>query len=144
VTWPNNLYNITTLPFVQPKDPYILGIASQTLLHPYSHLKTTAYQLYSNLRKKSILQGYTDMILTTAEGILLETTTANILWYYQNSWYTPARTLPYLKGITLTRLLQQLPNVKEGEFRKQDIHETAQLFVCNSLIGLHPATIIRC
>lgn len=143
MTWSENRYEIHLQPYTPPQHAYKLMISPVALLHPYSHLKTTAYQLYAHARKQGQSQGFDDVILTTAEGILLETTSANILWQHQGKWYTPARSLPYLKGIMLTHLLATEIDVIEGEFTLQDIPEEAICFICNSLIGLHPALISR-
>ncbi len=138
------------------------------LLHPYltppaTHEKLTLFpigtdSLLSNVKSLSYLErlwirqrahqlGFSDAIVTTPEGYLLETAFANLFWIADNILYYPDPALPYLFGVTLATQIRKAEEdgiVTVGvQAKLDDLPNDARIFICNSMIGVVPVTGIQ-
>jgi len=76
-----------------------------------------------------------DHLLTTKEGVLLETAQSNIFWHQEGHIFTPDPALPLLFGVSLMGVLcaaeamgLEIHYVKNTV---EEIPQTSQLFLCN-------------
>lgn len=83
-----------------------------------------------NLLKKKFCK-YDDIILCD-EGILKDTSIANIAVKLNNTWYTPKK--PLLRGTTRERLLDK-GFLKEAELNIKDLKKSSNFAIMNALIG---------
>lgn len=92
---------------------------------------------------------YADGVMYSSDGLLIETTCANIfLKTADNHWITPRLELAGVRGVMRSLLLEQLFDdsglaVSEGEISQQQLAEASELFVCSSIRGLLPVIEIN-
>jgi len=102
--------------------------------------KTTARARY--LRAKEAARGWDDALLVTADGVLLETTVANLFLVMDGRrLMTAAPDLPLLAGIARGRILGAARrlgvDVEEGRPSALEAASAVACFVTNALLPLH-------
>lgn len=133
----------TLTPYVEKLAPCKLSLFPIPCYRPLAHLKSLSYLDLLYVKDYALAHGYDDAIMQTEKGYLLETSSANFFWIDQEGCWIPDLNLPYLKGILLTNLIEQLS--LPLHFVKKtlsQIPETAHLYLCNSLIHIQPVTAV--
>jgi len=110
-----------------PKDIKIFKIIEDdTIEYSSKYLnRDTLDSLYS---KKDIAQE----ILIIKNGLLTDTTIANVVIYKDNRWITPKQ--PLLKGTTRARLLEE-ERIFEADITIEDLQSTSKIALLNAMIG---------
>lgn len=91
---------------------------------------------------------YADGVMYSSDGLLIETTCANIfLKTADHGWITPRLDQAGVRGVMRSLLLEQLfdetgLSIGEGEISQQQLASASELFICSSIRGLLPVTEI--
>ena len=130
-----------------------LGVASltlgkQPLLSGLKHLNRLE-QVLIKQEKESFIHthnsqriGIDDVIVCDAEGMMVETSTANLFWRKHKHWYTPclddAGVAGVIRGVIANYFNEQgvlLNHVREPVLSLLDADE---VIICNSILGIAP------
>jgi branched-chain amino acid aminotransferase len=124
-------------PAPKPKQSLRL-ITSSFGLPPLSHLKTCNRLVHVLARDEAAEKGADDAIFLNAQGMVAETTAANIFWLEGNTLCTPALSTGCLPGVTRQLLLElwgRSPKAElEGPLERLLASDGA--FLSNSMIGV--------
>jgi len=84
------------------------------------------------------------MILFNSAGYLLETTSANLFWIDEEKRLCfPDRSLPYLFGTTLARVIAEWKGeVKESFLTRSELKTLSSLYYCNAMQGVRTVTTL--
>ncbi len=111
--------------------------------HPLlAKCKTLSYLENLLLLEEAKRAGADDMLMTTREGILLETTSSAIFWLVDRCIFHPSFDLPLLKSTSLCAILESYRG--EGwssqgvKMRFDDVPKEAVWFACNAMKGPFP------
>lgn len=85
----------------------------------------------SQLEKLGSKKSFCDDILIVKNGLLTDTSIANIALRYKNEWITPKR--PLLEGTTRARLLEN-GKIFEDDIAVEDLNKFQQLALMNAMI----------
>ncbi|MEC7838537.1 MAG: aminotransferase class IV [Chlamydiota bacterium] len=131
---------ITIKPYTPPeKIPVKLVVYPSAIVSPHSQLKTLAY--IDRLRIKQYAQDNSadDALVCLPDGTLCETAFGNIFWTFNGALYTPHRSLPLIRGVELSNIIEHSDlRIVEGNFNQEDIPQEAYVYLCNSMIGRRP------
>lgn len=87
-----------------------------------------------------------DLILCDEQGMLVETSSANLFWFNGKSWFTPELTKCGVKGVMRNHVVASLESNSTPIFEMaatSDILAKAHsIFICNSLMKVLPVTKI--
>lgn len=73
-----------------------------------------------------------DEIIIEKDGLLTDTSIANIAFFKDNTWITPAK--PLLEGTTRARLLSE-GFLQVGSIKKEDVQSYSHFALMNAMIG---------
>jgi len=90
-----------------------------------------AYKYTNRLPIQSLLANYEEIIIEK-DGLLTDTTIANIAFFDGKTWFTP--TTPLLQGTTRARLIDE-GFLKLRDIKKEDIKEYSHFALMNAMIG---------
>lgn len=114
--------------------------------HPLAGIKTLAYLDRFWIRSYALQRGYDDCVVRDAEGNILESSFANLFWIRENELYYPKKSLPYLHGVTLSRITQAAKKcgLKVTGCKAKPQHlRGSSVYLSNSLIGFLPVSQIE-
>lgn len=84
--------------------------------------------------------GFDDALMLTVDGIVAETSIANLFWEHDGTIFTPSESCDILPGVTRDVFIdvckQMNLNVEQGKFRSKDIMESRQVWLTNSLLEI--------
>ncbi len=80
------------------------------------------------------LKGQADDILIVKQGLVTDTAIANVAFWYQDRWLTPAR--PLLTGTTRERLLQS-HQIYPAQIRVEELTRFSQMALLNAMVGFY-------
>lgn len=131
---------IQTSPF-QKKDEALILHTAETRCIPSAALnrrvKLSNGLNYIKAATEASEAGADDALMLTVDGIISETTVANIFWIKGDILYTPDVSCDLLPGITRQIVLQLCREegiqLSEGRFAEDEIAEAETVFCCNSL-----------
>jgi 4-amino-4-deoxychorismate lyase len=125
VIYSNKIEQITLMPYVKRKFNSFKIIKSD-LEYPY---KSTNRSEIDELFKK---RGNCDDIIICKDGLLRDTSIANIALYDGETWYTPKN--PLLKGTVREKLIKN-KIITEKEIKVQYIKNIVSFAIMNALVG---------
>jgi len=105
-------------------------------------IKTVNYDKRHTLFRKAQALCYDDCLVQTQEGILLESSYANIFWVHNKNIYTPSSKLPILYGTMITTIESLSFPFHEVFCTLLEIPSTASVYLCNSLNWFLPVVAI--
>lgn len=112
---------------------------------PLSCLKSLGCASRFFILDEAYRHGYDDALLTNSEGFITETAFANFFWRQGSDLFTPSPKLPLMSGIALMFVEMVAKtlhlNWHEVKMAPAEIPLEAQLFVCNSMIGIVPVSV---
>ncbi|KAK7058576.1 Aminodeoxychorismate lyase [Paramarasmius palmivorus] len=119
--------------------PYIsLSLDTQpTPSSVFTSTKTTQREDYDSARSRAGLTSYiqpADVLLFNQDSLITETSIANVAFWRDGSWVTPAASTGCLPGVIRRFLLEQ-GRVKEGIIRKEDVKNDEAVLVFNGVKG---------
>ena len=106
-------------------------------------IKTVNYDKRHALFQKAQELCYDDCLVQTQEGILLESSYANIFWVHDNTIYTPSSKLPILYGTMITTIESLSLPFHKVFCTLLEIPSTASVYLCNALIWFLPVVAIE-
>lgn len=118
-----------------------IQLAKQPLLAGIKHLNRLEQVL---IRQHAQRQGWLDALVCDTDGMLVESSVANVFWRIGNTWYTPELSYAGVDGIMRQHLMRILQ--KQGDSLYQVrcapscLAQATQLLLCNSLMGVVPVT----
>lgn len=102
-----------------------------------AHLKLSNMLHYRQAGITAKNNGADDALMLTVNGIIAETSIANLFWESGSVVYTPSAACDILPGIMRTiviKLLQRMGvQVEEGEYPRSDIMKSRQVWITNSV-----------
>ncbi len=109
---------------------------------PTARHKTLSYLPYLLAFEQAQKQGADDALLFSEDGILLESSRANIFLVRHGELHTPNLALPVLPGVTRAKVIElaqaQGITVRQGEFREQDLFDSEGALLTNSVMEIAP------
>ncbi|MBN7820623.1 aminodeoxychorismate lyase [Bowmanella yangjiangensis] len=116
-----------------------LQLAKQPLLAGIKHLNRLEQVL---IRQHAEAQGWQDALVCDTDGMLVESSVANLFWQVGNSWYTPDLHFAGVDGIMRQQLVKALElrgdQVYQVRSAPSCLLQAEQLLLCNSLMGVVP------
>lgn len=102
-----------------------------------AHLKLSNMLHYRQAGIEAKNKGADDALMLTLNGLIAETSIANIFWEKDGVVYTPSASCDILAGVTRSIVLKlmkkSVDDVREGEFTLKDLKSASQVWICNSL-----------
>jgi branched-subunit amino acid aminotransferase/4-amino-4-deoxychorismate lyase len=109
---------------------------------PTARHKTSSYLPYLLAFEQARKKGADDALLFSEDGILLESSRANIFLVRNGKLSTPSLELPMLPGVTRALVIElaqaQGIKVRQGEFSEQDLLDSEGAFLTNSVMEIAP------
>jgi branched-chain amino acid aminotransferase len=101
--------------------------------------KTLSAMTYVVAQARARERGADEALLVDAEGRVLEAAGSNVFANFgADGLWTPPLTLPILPGLTRARVLEKLPNAREGTFTADDLLRADEVFLTNAVRGIVP------
>ena len=132
--------------------PYKSLVFSKTNVVPSSarpsHLKLSNMLHYRQAFREARSRGADDAILLNHEGVLAETSIANLFWKKENVIYTAERSCDILPGIIRNSLIEMLKRSKQftlemGKFKPEILLEADSAWLTNSVTEIVPVQKIE-
>lgn len=106
-------------------------------------LKGPDFVRLAEVRRRAIAAGADEALLTTASGLVLETTTCSLVWWEESSLCLPSPALAVLPGVT-ARLLQDIARklrtpIRHRRRRVADL-DGREVWLVNALHGIRPVS----
>ncbi|WP_320825917.1 aminodeoxychorismate lyase [Reinekea sp.] len=92
-------------------------------------------------RQSARRQGVDEVLMTTDNGTIIEGSLANVFFYRQGRWSTPAVDQAGVAGVMREQLLQRFAQIAVSGTEVDNIDQIESAFLSNSLMGLVP---VRC
>jgi len=120
-----------------PKKEFSLCSYQTPFVYPLANIKTLAYLSHQLVRGYAVEKGFDDALTFDQDQNILEASFANIFWIENNIFYYPEPSLPYLMGITLTKILEVAKGlgyeIKPGKYRLEDVKSSMSIFLVSSI-----------
>ncbi len=84
------------------------------------------------LNRLFMLRRQADDILIIKQGLVTDTSIANVAFWYEDKWFTPAT--PLLKGTTRERLLKE-KQIVTAKIQISDLKKFSKMAIMNALLG---------
>lgn len=125
----------------QPEKTYRLTLASVSVQHPYFAHKSMNYMFHWMERRAARLQGFDDAVLTQQGGVLLETTSAALVFSDGVNFCVPS-SMDKLESTALEAAREVL-TIHGCTVRAHTAGTFKHAYVLNSLIGMRPVTSLN-
>lgn len=126
----------------EPKESLRLKTYDYPIAGPHLALKTLACLPRFALLDEALHHNYDDGVALSPEGFITETSFANLFWRMEDTLFSPSPKLPLLSGITLgtVKAIAKMRgwNWRDVRVTPNEIPDTAQLYICNSMKGIIP------
>ncbi len=124
IIYDETIRSVTYYPYT-PKIPSTFKLINASITYSYKYLDRSAIdELFAQ-------RGKADEIIIVKDGLLTDTSIANIAFYYRGEWLTPKKAL--LAGTTRERLLEQ-KRLKVAEIAAKDTKKFATMAIMNAMI----------
>ena len=139
ITEENNIISLRELPYKeeQYKVGYTLGITKviKNSTSPLVNIKSTCY--YENLiiKNEGLKNGFNEMLQLNEKGCITEGTNSNLFFVKNGIINTPNLKCGLLNGIMRKWIINNF-EVHEGEYTKEDLYDSDEIFITNSLMGV--------
>ncbi len=114
---------------------------------PLTYIKSICYTDNLMSLKGARVAGYDEVLHLNYRGEVCEGAISNIFFVREGIVRTPHRFCGLLEGIMRRRVLERLTDlgmkVEEGSYSLEEILESEEIFVTNSLMGIMPVTEIE-
>lgn len=99
--------------------------------------KTLSAMTYVVAQSRAHARGADEALLVDAEGRVLEAAGSNVFAHFgADGLWTPPLTLPILPGLTRARVLEMVPEAREGTFSVDDLARAEEVFLTNAVRGV--------
>ncbi|MET7906272.1 aminotransferase class IV [Streptomyces sp. NPDC005355] len=109
----------------------------------YPRRKGPDLSLLARLRERAAARGAQELMLTTPSGLVLEGTTANVLWWEDDVLCLPPPELPLLAGVTSALIQDRAAELGvRMEHRRCTVQglDGREVWLVNALHGIRPVT----
>ena len=134
ITYAKHIEKIEFLPYQIPTISSLKLVINDEIDYSYK------FSDRSQLNRLYEKRGDSDDILIVKQGLLTDTSYANVLFYNGKEWLTP--THPLLKGTQRARLLDQ-EIIRVAEIRLEDLHHFKKARLINAMICFEDALDIN-
>lgn len=135
ITYSKNIENIEFTPYSISKKSKLLAIESD-LNYNYKFQERAVLQ---SLLSEAETAGFDDALIIK-NGLVADTTIANIAFFDGKRWVTPA--LPLLRGTARARLLQS-GQITPEQIRPQDLERFSHFALMNALSGFYVGGVVE-
>jgi branched-subunit amino acid aminotransferase/4-amino-4-deoxychorismate lyase len=135
----------TAAPSMRPQTPATLATSSirRNEASPASRLKTLAYVDSVLARREARLSGADEAVMLNTSGHVACAASANIFWVSGGVVHTPPAEAGRLEGIMAAAVIRAAIrlglDVRESRASLQDLFDSDEIFITNSLIGVRAA-----
>lgn len=121
-----------------------VALAKQPLLAGIKHLNRLEQVL---IKHELANDAFQDCIVLDTDEVIVESSVGNIFWYHDNAWYTPSLNFSGVEGVMRNHILdyfsaKHVP-IHQCRETQEAIQSAAEVFVCNSLMGIVPVSAIE-
>ncbi len=81
--------------------------------------------------------GVDELVVLDQSDAVIEVSAANLMFYKEGQWCTPALTHAGVDGVMRSYLMAQR-TVIEGRYQLTDLQQAEAIFICNALMGVVP------
>ncbi|MFE5118787.1 aminotransferase class IV [Streptomyces sp. NPDC056669] len=109
----------------------------------YPRRKGPDLPLLAHLRERAAARGAQELMLTTSSGLVLEGTTASVLWWEDDVLCLPPPGLPLLAGVTSALIQDRAAELGvRTEHRSRTVQELdgREVWLVNAVHGIRPVT----
>lgn len=99
--------------------------------------KTAQGMLYTLVKIESAANGFYDSIMLTDDGLVSQTSCANLFWVKDGEIYTPSENCAIVKGTTRARMLKMF-EIKEVEAKLDEVLAADEIFITNCAVSILP------
>jgi len=79
-----------------------------------------------------------DLLVTDLNGVVVETSCANVFWLKDDLWQTPNISYSGIAGLMRAEILAQVDSIQIVDAKLTDLVDVKAIFICNSVMGLVP------
>lgn len=132
-------------PYQEEEAPSTLCLYPEPVARPLSRFKTLAYMDRLWIKEYALVNGFKDAIVASHEGHLLECAFSNLFWRHGERLFTPMISQNLFAGIALSTVLEAAKalSLKVDQVLSKEIPLKAQVYQCNSLMGIHPVVRVE-
>ena len=122
----------------------VLGLAAPRFrVHtPLLGLKTMNYMFNRLAEKEGRTQGFDEVVLTTADGVVTEGSKSSLFFVEGGRLFTPSLKLPILPGITRSAIVELARvegiDLEEGFYAFERLQHADEAFLTGSFSGIRP------
>jgi 4-amino-4-deoxychorismate lyase len=84
-----------------------------------------------------------EILVTNINGLVIETSGANVFWLTNDKLYTPNISHSGVAGLMRAKILSNRPNTIIKDFTLEDLQQVQAMFICNSVMGIVPIKIFN-
>jgi 4-amino-4-deoxychorismate lyase len=84
-----------------------------------------------------------EILVTNINGLVIETSGANVFWLTNDKLYTPNISHSGVAGLMRAKILSNKPNTIIKDFTLEDLQQVQAMFICNSVMGIVPIKIFN-
>jgi 4-amino-4-deoxychorismate lyase len=108
-------------------------------------IKSLAYLDRLQIKNYALNNGFDDCIVKNEKGYILETAFTNIFWKLNSQIFIPDPSLAYYFGVSIERVIEaaKINQINVVFIKATEIPASAQVYLCNSMIGICPITLIE-
>ncbi|RVT45263.1 aminodeoxychorismate lyase [Rheinheimera sediminis] len=78
-----------------------------------------------------------ELVVLDQSGAVIEVSAANLMFYKEGLWFTPALDQAGVNGVMRQHLMAHR-TIREGQFCLDDLQQAEALLICNALMGVVP------
>ncbi len=112
-------------------------LAKQPLLAGIKHLNRLEQVL---IKRHLETSEFSDALVCDTDGVIVESSVANVFWRRGNHWFTPDLTSSGIDGVMRNQVLSYFSRdkikVNIVRERPEQLADVDELFICNSIMGL--------
>lgn len=116
-----------------------IRLAKQPLLAGIKHLNRLEQVL---VKQDLAAREWDDALVCDTDGMVVESSAANLFWHSQGHWFTPDLRHAGIAGVMRQYVLQQFSDAKQQvevvRITADGLRHADSLFMCNSLMGIVP------
>ena len=79
-----------------------------------------------------------DLLVTDANGYVVECCSANVFWLKAGQWYTPSLATAGVAGLMRANILLNNPSIQQGQYLSDDLDNIDAMFISNAILGIVP------
>jgi 4-amino-4-deoxychorismate lyase len=125
ILYNTEILSITYIPYT-PKDGKLFKVVSSNIEYNYKYSNRDELD---SLKEKN--REYDDIIIEK-DGLLTDTTIANIAFYKNDSWITPKK--PLLQGTLRAKLIDE-KKIVQKDIKSEDLKHFSHFALMNAMIG---------